>query len=191
MIRTEDVEKVEAASLQDLQDWLAAHHAQADSVWLVTWKNHMGARYLSRDRVLDALLAWGWIDGIRRVLDDDRTMQLISPRAQRVWTQTYRDRAARLIAEGVMKPPGLAAIAEAKAAGTWEGLADVDAMIAPADLLDALDAVHAHDAFDRLPPAYRRNVLRWIAIAKRHATRAERIAKAVAATRSGQRMPNF
>ena len=90
-----------------------------------------------------------------------------------------------------MKPPGLAAIAEAKAAGTWEGLADVDALIAPADLLDALDAVHAHDAFDFLPPAYRRNVLRWIATAKRHATRADRIAKAVAATRSGQRMPNF
>ena len=191
MIPTEAFDKVEAASPQDLNDWLAAHHAQADSVWLVTWKKHAGARYLSREAVLDALLAWGWIDGIRRVLDDDRTMQLISPRAQNVWTQTYRDRAGRLIAEGAMQPPGFAAIAAARAAGTWEGLQDVDALVAPPDLLDALDAAASRDAYDRLPPAYRRNVLRWIAIAKRDATRADRIAKTVASVQSGTRMPNF
>ena len=118
-------------------------------------------------------------------------MQLISPRAQKVWTQTYRNRAARLIAAGRMQAPGLAAIAAATTAGTWERLADVDALMAPSDLLAALDAAACRDAFDRLPPAYRRNVLRWIAIAKRDATRVDRIARAVAATQAGVRMPNF
>ena len=88
-------------------------------------------------------------------------------------------------------PPGIAAIAEAKAAGTWEGLQDVDALVAPPDLLDALHAAGYRDAYDRLPPAYRRNLLRWIAIAKRDTTRADRIAKAVASVQSGNRMPNF
>ena len=118
-------------------------------------------------------------------------MQLISPRAQKVWTKTYRDRTAWLIAVGRMQAPGLTAIAAAKAAGTWEGLADLDALMAPPDLLAALDAAACRDAVDRLPSAYRRNVLRWIAIAKRDATRTDRIAKAVAATQTGVRMPNF
>jgi hypothetical protein len=67
--------------------------------------------------VLDELIAFGWIDGLRRKLEDARTMQLISPRRQQAWAQTYEDRAARLEAEGRMHLAGLTAIAVAKAAG--------------------------------------------------------------------------
>ena len=59
------------------------------------------------------------------------------------------------------------------------------------DWLAALDAVACRDAFDRLPPAYRRNELRWIAIAKRDAPRTDRIARAVGATQASVRMPNL
>ena len=57
MIRTDAFGKVTGASPQELHDWLAAHHRQADSVWLVTWKKHAGDAYVGRDQVLDALLA--------------------------------------------------------------------------------------------------------------------------------------
>ena len=49
--------------------------------------------------VLDELICFGWIDGIRRKLDNERTMQLISPRKVEHWARTYKERAAKLIDE--------------------------------------------------------------------------------------------
>ena len=56
--------------------------------------------------MLDALLAYGWIDGRRFALDNDRTMQLICKRKQQDWTDTYRKRVEKLIAEGKLKEAG-------------------------------------------------------------------------------------
>ncbi len=89
-------ERVEIKSEDDLWQWLQQYHGNSESVWLVTWKAAHPDRYVSRDTVLDALIAHGWIDGRRLKLDDTRTMQLISPRKQQVWAQTYKDRAERL-----------------------------------------------------------------------------------------------
>jgi uncharacterized protein YdeI (YjbR/CyaY-like superfamily) len=90
--------------------------------------------------VLDEVLCFGWIDGIARKLDDDRTMQLLSPRRVQHWAKSYKDRAARLIQEGRMHPAGLKAIEEAKREGLWDVMNDVDALVIPDDLATALDA---------------------------------------------------
>jgi uncharacterized protein YdeI (YjbR/CyaY-like superfamily) len=55
------------------------NHTQKEIIWLVTYKTS-AEKYVSIDEVLDELLCFGWIDGIRRKLDLDRTMQLIAPR---------------------------------------------------------------------------------------------------------------
>ena len=59
-------ETLEVKSANELRDWLIKHYAQSESVWLVTWKKAANAPYVSRDEVLDQLIAFGWIDGIRR-----------------------------------------------------------------------------------------------------------------------------
>jgi uncharacterized protein YdeI (YjbR/CyaY-like superfamily) len=184
--------RVEVDSPQALDQWLAAHHATARGVWLVTWKKHTGSRYLSTDQVLDALLAWGWIDGRRMKLDDDRTMQWIAPRAQEAWAQTYKDRAARLIAEGRMQPAGLAAMERSRSLGKWDAMAHVDALVVPPDLADALSVVpDAAHFFAHAAPSYRRNVLRWLAGAKRAETRAKRIATIVQTSEGGRKIPQL
>lgn len=182
--------RVEITRPQDLWDWLSAHHGQAASVWLVTYKAADPARYVSRDQVLDALIAYGWIDGTRRKLDAVRTMQLIAPRQQQAWARSYRDRAARLAAEGRMQPPGRAAIEAARKAGTWDALDHVDALVVPEDLATAL-AAHGVPEWEGLAPSYRRNVLRWIANAKKPQTRARRIAAVAEAAARGAKVPQF
>jgi uncharacterized protein YdeI (YjbR/CyaY-like superfamily) len=189
MIPTEGFAQVEVRSAAELRDWLTAHHVQAESIWLVTWKKAPGAPYVSIPEVLDELIAFGWIDGLRRKLDDARTMQLISPRKQQAWAQTYKDRAARLMAEGRMHPAGLAAIEAAKAAGSWDKTAAVDALEVPGDLAAALGA-HV-DAFDALAPSYRRNVLRWLHSAKRPETRTARIARIVDSVAREVKLPQM
>jgi uncharacterized protein YdeI (YjbR/CyaY-like superfamily) len=186
------LERVEVRAAAALRDWLAANHAHEASVLLVTWKAARRDRYVSTGEVLDELIAFGWIDGRRWKLDAERTMQLIAPRRQQVWAQSYKDRAARLTAEGRMAPPGLAAIAESKAAGLWDAATDVDALVVPHDLAAALDvAPPAGAAFDSMAPSYRRNVLRWIAAARTAPTRAKRIAEATRAAAAGEKVPQM
>lgn len=199
MIETDRFARIDAADASALLHWLAAHHMQAESVWLVTWLKRPGAPYLSREMVLDALIAWGWIDGIRRAHGyageagpgEGRTMQLISPRRHQRWTESYRMRAARLITEGKMAPPGLAAIAAAKAAGTWEADPKVDALVVPEDLVAALAGAGSGATFAAFPPSHRRNVLRWIAQAKTGPTRARRIETVATLAPQGLRVPQL
>ncbi len=204
MIRNDRFAKVEVRDTDGLWRWLAQHHEQSEPVWLVTWLKRPGAVFLSREQVLDALIAWGWIDGIRRAEGyakagdaengpgAGRTMQLISPRRHQRWTASYRTRAARLQAEGRMQPPGQAAIDRARADGTWEADPDVDALKIPPDLQAALATAGAAAAqFDAFPPSHRRNVLRWIAGAKTAPTRSKRISTLVDLARGGKRVPNF
>ena len=188
----DDLPRVEVRSAAELDDWLAANHGRDEGVWLVTWKASCRDRYVSRDAVLDALLAWGWIDGRRKVLDESRTMQLIAPRRQQAWAQSYKDRVARLEGEGRMRPPGLARVAEGRASGLWDFYADVDRLEVPGDLAEALEArPGARAGYEAAPPAYRRNLLRWVKLARTEATRQARIAKIVASAAEGTRIPQM
>ena len=78
MIITENFDKVEITSQEELRSWLLKNHAQPESVWLVTHKKSEPDKYVSRWDVLNELICFGWIDGIRRKLDDKKTMQLIN-----------------------------------------------------------------------------------------------------------------
>jgi uncharacterized protein YdeI (YjbR/CyaY-like superfamily) len=192
MIPTERFAKVEVASLDELRDWLDVHYQQQESVWLVRYKNTVPAKFVDRLALLDELLCYGWIDGLARKLDDERTMQLISPRRQQAWAKSYKDRAASLIAQGRMRPPGLAAIERSKALGQWDATAEIDALVVPPDLQAALDIdPRAARRFAEAAPSYRRNVLRWISAAKTPDTRAKRIGITVDHAASGRKVPQM
>ncbi|MEO0362948.1 MAG: YdeI/OmpD-associated family protein [Pseudomonadota bacterium] len=192
MTNTEDYEKVEVASAAALREWLETNHGREDSVWLVTYLKAAGDKYVARDEVLDELLAFGWIDGVRRKLDETRTMQLVCRRKTQWWSKTYKDRVARLTREGRMAAPGLEAVKAGKASGLWTFMDDVDALLIPSDLAAALAArPPASDRFDAYPSAYKRNVLRWLKLAKADATRAKRIEKIAATSAENARIPQM
>ena len=183
--------RVEVSSEEELWDWFDRNHAQDDSIWLVTWKAAHPDKYVSRDQVLDALIAHGWIDGRRMKLDDDRTMQLVSPRKQQAWAATYQARAKKLIDEGRMTKHGLAAIDQSKASGKWDEMAQVDALQEPEDLLSEIKMRCASAWWGNAAPSYRRNVLRWIAGAKKAETRAKRITIVAEHAQRGQKVPQY
>ncbi|MDZ7649124.1 MAG: hypothetical protein U5K54_19240 [Cytophagales bacterium] len=134
MIKTESFQKVEVAVDRKLVVARKEIHKQQESVWLVTYKKTVPEKYLSTSDVLDELLCFGWIDGIRRKLDDTRTMQLISPRKVEHWAKSYKDRISKLIQEGKVHEAGLHSIEIAKTNGLWDFMEDVDKLIVPNDL---------------------------------------------------------
>ena len=183
-------DKVQVASTDQLREWLLANHAQNESVWLVTYKKSAGTKYVSASHVLDELVSFGWTDGIRQQVDDERTMQLISPRRTKIWAKTYKDRADRLIAEGRMHKSGQASVDEAKASGAWNAMSDVDELEVPSDLAIAFSAKpNARANFDNFPKSTRRNILRWIASAKKEQTRAQRVIRIAEDAKDNVRTP--
>lgn len=156
----------------------------------MTFKKQVKDKYLSTSEVLDELLCFGWIDGIRRKLDDERTMQLIGPRRMQHWAKSYKDRAARLIEAGKMMPAGYQSIKVSKENGMWHFMDDVDALIKPDDLEKELDKHSAARAnFDAFPASVQRFTLRWIKLAKTEATRTKRIARAAQLAQTNERIP--
>ena len=190
MVKTENFEKVHVSSAEDLRKWLEKHHAQEASIWLVTYKKHIEDKYVSREEVLDELIAFGWIDGIRRKLDDDQTMQLISPRKSQHWAKTYKDRAQKLRGEGRMTSAGELAIERSKKLGLWKFMDDVDALIKPKDLVEALEKYPEATAnFNSFGKASQRFVLRWIKLAKTDKTRQKRIEQTASLAAIGEKVP--
>lgn len=187
----DSLERVQVDSSDDLWEWLSTHHKSNDSYLLVTWKKSNKAKYVSREQVLDALLAYGWIDGRRYALEDELTMQLICKRKQQKWTQSYRDRIEKLSTEGLMKPSGLTAVNEAKKKGTWLANQNVDALICPDDLVEALRRHNGSGWWDDAAPSYKRNLLRWLSSAKKEVTRQKRCSEIAKACAAGQKIKNM
>jgi uncharacterized protein YdeI (YjbR/CyaY-like superfamily) len=183
--------RIDVSQIDELSAWLEANHASQDSVWLVTWKAAWRDRFVSREQVLDVLIAYGWIDGRRMKLDADRTMQLISPRKQQAWAQTYIDRADRLEQEGRMRPPGRKALEAARRSAVFDSMRPVDRLEDPDDLLKELDAAGGRNWWENAAPSYRRNILRWIAGAKGADTRLKRIGIATTHAAMGKKVPNY
>ncbi|MEL6470929.1 MAG: YdeI/OmpD-associated family protein [Cyanobacteria bacterium J06623_4] len=178
MPKAEELEKVEVKSTQELRQWFETNHAQPESIWLVTYKKNVPDKYVSIQQVLDEVLCFGWMDGRRMKLDDERTMQLLSPRKTQHWSKTYKERVAKLTSAGRMHEAGLKAIEASKANGMWDFLNDVDALIKPDDLIESLKAhPPALENYATFPDSAKRDILRWIKLAKKPETRAKRILK--------------
>ena len=178
MSKLDNLEKIEIRSAKELWQWLESSYAQKESVWLVTVKKSQGTAYVPREVILEALMAYGWVDSLPRKLDEKRTMILISPRkVGSSWSRVNKEIANRLETEGRMAEPGRSLVQQAKEDGSWSRLDDVENLVIPDDLGAALDArPNARKLFERFPPSSRRAILEWILNAKQPATRVKRIA---------------
>ena len=162
-------------SRAELRDWLAANHATARSVWLASYKKHH-PDYLAYEPQVEELLCWGWIDSVTRALDADRSMILVAPRNPKsAWSAINKAHVERARASGAMTQAGEAKIAAAQANGMWDFLNDVDSLIDPPDLTEALHTTCTAAFWSAQPRSIRRGMLEWIKTAKTPETRAKRI----------------
>jgi uncharacterized protein YdeI (YjbR/CyaY-like superfamily) len=172
--------------------WLEKHHASAPAVSLVFYRKAAGKPTVTYAEAVEEALCFGWIDGIKHKLDDERYTYRFTPRRPGSrWSAINRQRLAALDAAGKLRPAGRAAFAAARTSGILDAPAhppDRDTM--PAELTAALRATpNARAAFEALPPSHRRLWLRYVHEAKKAETRARRAAKAVAQLAAGKGDP--
>ncbi len=175
-------ERVYAPDRATWRKWLEQNHATASGVWLVYYKKQSGKPSVSYAEAVEEALCFGWIDSRPNRLDDERYMQLFSPRKPKSpWSRLNKQRVEKLIAQGLMTPAGLAKIEAAKRDGAWDKYNVIEELAMPADLKKALAANKtARQNFEAFSPSSKKNILYWIASAKRPETRAKRIQETVA-----------
>jgi len=128
--------------------WLSQHHDRAPEVWIKIHKKGSGLKSINHIEAIDAVLCWGWIDGIKKGFDEKSFLQRYTPRGRKsVWSQINVDNVARLVAEGRMTDNGLKHVEAAKADGRWDAAYRVKGAEVPAALQAALDADPAAAAF--------------------------------------------
>jgi uncharacterized protein YdeI (YjbR/CyaY-like superfamily) len=169
--------------------WLASQGASVPGLWLRLAKKGAARRTLTRSEAIDAALCHGWIDSQLDTYDEHSWLIRFTPRRPRSkWSELNRQRASDLLAEGRMRPAGLAQIEMAKADGRWEAAyAPASAAEAPPDLAAALDAnPQAAVFFATLKGANRYAILYRIGAVKTPEARARKIAQFVAMLMRGE-----
>lgn len=173
----DDPDTFTPADVADWRAWLDHHHATSAGIWVVHYKRGSGGANLSWQAAVDEALCVGWIDSVRRPLDEDRYLQRFTPRkARSTWSRVNKRNVARLTAAGQMRPAGLRAVAVARRNGSWTLLDTAEALEVPPDLAAALagrPGAAAH--FAGLSRSQRKLALTQIALARRPATRQRRI----------------
>lgn len=169
--------------------WLEATHGTARGVWVASWRKASGRDPVAyEDLVLEAI-CFGWIDSTVNILDDDRGLQLMTPRKPKSgWTRLNRQRVAVLEAQGRMTEAGRRAVEAAKANGWWTIYDAVEDLLEPDDLAAALAASpRARTAWNGFPPSARKQMLWWVVSAGKPETRTSRIAEIVSQAKRGRR----
>jgi uncharacterized protein YdeI (YjbR/CyaY-like superfamily) len=166
------------STLSDLETWLMTHHATRDELWVRIFKKASGTPSVTWQDCVEACLVWGWIDGVRRSLDEDSFVQCLTPRrAKSTWSKRNCEHAERLIAAGKMQPAGLAHVEAARSDGRWDrAYAGSANMELPEDFVRRLDTIPASKArFATLKRQDVYSIYHRLHTAKRPETRAKRM----------------
>lgn len=167
------------ATPEDLGRWLKVNHAAESELWVKIFKKKTGILSVTWEEVVIESLCWGWIDGIKKSIDDQTYLQRITPRkAGSSWSKKNRDHVERLISEGRMTESGLVHVRTAKADGRWENAYTASEMKVPADFLAALEnKPEAKQFFETLTKSSQYVIAYGLTSAKRPETRQRRFAK--------------
>lgn len=178
-------------SAGEFRRWLRTHHATATELWVGYHKKGTGQPSLTWAESVDQALCFGWIDGIRKSVDQTRYMIRFTPRRPgSTWSRINVARVAELTRAGKMAAAGRRAF-EARDPQKVEQYS-FEQRDAPKLDAEAAARFRAHRKawafFTAQPPGYRRLALWWVVSAKQAATRARRLDRLIADSAAGQRI---
>ena len=188
-----EIETFYPATRDEWRAWLEKNHKTKDHIWLIQHKKSSNKASISWSEAVDEALCFGWIDSVVRKFEENSTIQYFTKRkAKGTWSKINKDKVEKLIASGQMRQAGLDIIEVAKANGSWTILDEVESMVIPDDLQEALKRNgNAMDFFLGLSNSVRKNMLQWLVLAKRDETRQKRIEEIASLAAIGQKPKQF
>jgi uncharacterized protein YdeI (YjbR/CyaY-like superfamily) len=177
-------------SASDFRGWLASNHGKVRELWVGFYKKKSGKDGITYQEAVDEALCFGWIDGIKKAVDDVSYTHRFTPRKRKsFWSAVNIKRVAELKRLGRMMSPGLKAFA-----GRDEQKARQYSYERSTCKLEGEHAkrfrenLAAWEFFQAQPPGYRRTATWWVISAKREETRDKRLAKLIETSEHGRRL---
>ncbi|PIE86970.1 MAG: hypothetical protein CSA03_01805 [Bacteroidetes bacterium] len=172
-----EIETFYPKSQDEWRNWLEQNHVTKQSIWVIFYKTATKIPSMSWSDAVDEALCFGWIDSTKKTIDDKSYMQYFSKRKPTSnWSKVNKEKVEQLTKNGKMTQAGVDSIETAKQNGSWTLLDDVEALIVPKDLEEALRKHEAAlDHFDAFSKSTKKILLYWVISAKRPETRQKRI----------------
>ena len=185
----DNLERYYAKNRQEWHKWLSENHETSPGVWLVYHKKNSPKSSVSYEDAVQEALIFGWIDSKVNALDEERYMQVFTPRKPGSnWSKSNKNRVQHLTRRGLMKTAGLKKVEVAKKDGSWNFLNDIEDLIIPEDLKKALNKNKtATKNFNSFTDSHKKQILYWIGTAKKHDTRLKRIKVTVKAAKENRK----
>jgi uncharacterized protein YdeI (YjbR/CyaY-like superfamily) len=166
----------------DFRAWLEKHHEVEKELWVGFHKRSSGRPSITWPEAVDVALCFGWIDGVRKSIDDASYVNRFTPRRNRShWSLVNVKRVEELTRRGQMTPAGIKAFEERSKERT--GLASYEQGVEPRLEADHERQLRANDKawrwFQSQAPWYRRAAVHWVVSAKKEETRLKRLARLI------------
>jgi uncharacterized protein YdeI (YjbR/CyaY-like superfamily) len=172
--------------------WLEQHHESAPEIWVCYYKKGTGKKSITWPESVDEALCFGWIDSVRKSLDDERYLNRFTPRRRgSVWSAVNIRRVGELTKEGRMRPAGLEAFSARREdrSGIYSYERRDEAVLDPAFEKRFRARNRAWAFFEASPRSYRQAAIRWVMTAKKHETRERRLGQLIERSAAGARVP--
>ena len=182
------------SSQEEFRAWLEANHDRASELLVGYYKKGTGRPSMTWEESVDQALCFGWIDGVRRRIDDDSYSIRFTPRnARSTWSAVNLRRVPELVALGWMRPAGLAAyerrLAERSSIYAYEQRQEATLGEEFEHQFKANEAAWAF--FQAQPAGYRQTAIWWVVSAKRDETKHKRLAQLIVDSAAGRRLEQF
>lgn len=177
----------------DLRKWFEVHLASAPELWIGYYKKDSGRASITWPESVDEALCFGWIDGIRKRIDDISYKIRFTPRKPRsTWSAVNIKRVGELVEQGLMQPAGLKAFAARQENRSGIYSYEQRSPELPAQYEKKLKQnLAAWKFFQAQPPSYRKAANWWILSAKKEETRLKRLDRLIQHSARGERIPQF
>ena len=177
-------------SASEFRRWLVVNHDRVSELWVGFFKKDSGRGGLTYAEAVDEALCFGWIDGLKKRVDELSYTHRFTPRKPKSnWSRINIQHVERLKKAGRMRPAGLKAYAarEPERSGIYS-FENAPRKLAAADEKQFKANETAWEFFQRQPPGYRRIAIWWVISAKKPETRARRLGQLIAESGNGRRL---
>ena len=181
------------AGPEDFRKWLEKNHNEETEIIVGFYKKGTGKKSITWEEAVDVALCYGWIDSIRKKIDDESYSNRFTPRKKTsIWSAKNIANVERLQKEGLMQPAGLEAFehrkdSRSKVYSFESASKELDEDLARIFKINK----KAWDFFNQQPPSYKKTIIHWIVTAKQEATRLSRLEKTITASEEGKRIQQY
>ncbi|HEX2906672.1 MAG TPA: YdeI/OmpD-associated family protein [Phototrophicaceae bacterium] len=179
-------------SESEFHQWLSQNHAQVTELWVGFYKKKTGEPSITYPEALDEALCFGWIDGLRKTIDEASYKIRFTPRkVGSLWSRVNTNRVEELLKQGRMQPAGIKA---------YEARQHDPARYSYEENERKLDTryeeqfrthAEAWAFFQSQPPSYQKTANWWVMSAKQETTRQNHLKMLIDASANGERLANI